>query len=56
MPLLDLTEEEHALVILMLRQLIELDPLSPHADTLKRLLEKLQPAKSVAVPETASTG
>ena len=56
MPLLDLTDEECALVILMLRQIIELDPQSPRADSLKRLLAKLQPASASAVPETASTG
>ena len=56
MPPLDLTDEECALIILMLRQLIELDPLSPRADSLRRLLAKLQPASPVALPETASTG
>ena len=56
MPLLDLTDEECALVIVVLRQLIEIDPQSPRTDSLRRLLAKLQPANPVAVPETASTG
>ena len=56
MPLLNLTDEERALVILVLRQLIEMDPQSPRADSLRRLLAKLQPAHAVAAPETASTG
>jgi hypothetical protein len=55
MPQLDLTDNERAVLIATLRRLIDLEP-EPSAQTLKLILDRLEPQKPQALPEDASTG
>ena len=55
MPQLDLTDNERAVLIATLRRLIDLEP-EPSAQTLKLILDRLQPQKPQSLPEDASTG
>ena len=53
---LDLTDNERAILITALRQLVDPQPLSPQIQTLKTILERLEPQKPQPIPDTASTG
>jgi hypothetical protein len=55
---LDLTDNERAILITVLRRLVDFDPqpLSPHNHALKAILERLEPQKPQLIPDTASTG
>jgi len=55
---LDLTDNERAILITVLRRLVDFDPqpLSPQIQALKAILERLEPQKPQPIPETASTG
>jgi hypothetical protein len=55
---LDLTDNERAILITALRRLVDVDPqpLSPQTQTLKAILERLNPQKTQPIPDTASTG
>ena len=55
---LDLTDYERAILITALRRLVDLEPqaLSPQIQVLKAILERLEPQKPQAIPDTASTG
>jgi hypothetical protein len=55
---LDLTDNERAVLITALRRLVDFDPrsLSPQTHALKTILERLEPDKSQAIPDTAGTG
>ena len=55
---LDLTDNERAILITALRRLVDFEPqaLSPQIRALKAILERLEPQKPEAIPDTASTG
>jgi predicted component of type VI protein secretion system len=55
---LDLTDNERAILITVLRRLVDFDPqpLSPQIQSLKAILERLEPQKLQPIPDTASTG
>jgi hypothetical protein len=55
---LDLSDNERAILITALRRLVDFDPqpLSPHTQVLKAILERLDPQKPQPIPDTASTG
>jgi hypothetical protein len=55
---LDLTDHERAVLITTLRRLVDFDPqpVSPQVQALRAILERLEPQKPQAVPDTASTG
>jgi hypothetical protein len=55
---LDLTDNECAVLISVLRRLVDFgpEPLSPQSQTLRALLERLAPQKPQSIPEDASTG
>ena len=55
---LDLTDNERAILITALRRLVDFEPqaLSPQIRALKAILERLEPQKPQAIPDTASTG
>jgi len=53
---LDLTDNERAALIIALRRLVEPQPLSPHNEALKAILERLEPRTPQSLPEDASTG
>ena len=55
---LEITDNECATLIGALRQLVDFDPepVSPRVQTLRAILERLEPQKPQAIPETASTG
>jgi predicted component of type VI protein secretion system len=55
---LDLTDNERAILITALRRLLDFDPqsLSLQIQALKAILERLEPQKPQAIPDTASTG
>jgi hypothetical protein len=55
---LDLTDNERAILIAVLRRLVDFDPQprSPQIQALKAILERLEPHKPQPIPETASTG
>ena len=55
---LDLSDNERAILITALRRLVDFDPqpLSPQIQTLKAILERLDPQKPQPIPDTASTG
>jgi hypothetical protein len=53
---LDLTDNERAILITALRRLVDFEPqaLSPQIQALKAILERLEPQKPLAIPDTAS--
>jgi hypothetical protein len=55
---LDLTDHERAILITVLRRLVDFEPqpLSPQIQALMAILERLEPQKAQPIPETASTG
>jgi predicted component of type VI protein secretion system len=55
---LDLTDNERAILITALRRLVDFEPqaLSTQIQALKAILERLEPQKPQAIPDTASTG
>jgi hypothetical protein len=55
---LDLTDNERAILITVLRRLVDFDPQlrSPQTQALKAILERLEPQKPQPIPDTASTG
>ena len=55
---LDLTDNERAILITALRRLVDFNPqpLSPQIQTLKAILERLEPQTPKPIPDTASTG
>ncbi len=53
---LDLTDNERAALIVALRRLIDAQPLSAQSQTLKAILERLEPHKPRSLPKDASTG
>ena len=55
--LLDLTDNERAILITALRRLVDFDPqpVSPQIQALKAILERLE-QKPQPIPDTASTG
>jgi len=53
---LDLTDNERAILITALRQLVDPQPLSPQMQALKAILERLEPQTPQPIPNTASTG
>jgi hypothetical protein len=55
---LELTDNERAILITALRRLVDFDPQprSPQLQTLKSILERLEPQKPQPIPDTASTG
>ena len=55
MQALDLTDNERAVLIAMLRRLVDLEP-EPSAQTLKTILERPEPRKPQSPPKDASTG
>ena len=55
---LDLSDNERAILITVLRRLVDFDPQlrSPQTQALKAILERLEPQKPLPIPDTASTG
>jgi hypothetical protein len=55
---LDLTDNERAILITELRRLVDFapQPLLPHIQALKAILERLEPQTPQPIPDTASTG
>jgi hypothetical protein len=53
---LDLTDNEQAILITVLRRLVDFGPLSPQTQALKAILERLEPQKPQPIPDTAGTG
>jgi len=55
---LDLTDNERAVRITALRRLVDFDPRSqsPQIQTLKAILERLEPQTPQSISDTASTG
>ena len=55
---LELSDNERAILITVLRRLVDFEPqpLSPQIQALKAILERLEPQKPQLIPETASTG
>ena len=54
---LDLTDSERAVLIVTLRRLLDLEQPEPvSAQTVKAILERLEPVKPRSLPEDASTG
>ena len=55
---LDLSDNERAILITVLRRLVDFDPRppSPQIHAMKGILERLEPQKPQPIPETASTG
>ena len=56
--ILDLSDEETTALLRLLSTTIDDDryPLSPRVQTLKAILERLEPQKPQSIPDTASTG
>ena len=55
---LDLTDNERAILITVLRRLVDFDPQlrSPQTQALKAILERLEPQTPQSISDTASTG
>jgi hypothetical protein len=53
---LDLTDGERAVLIATIRILLDLEPELGSAQTLKAVLERLDPQKPRSIPDDASTG
>ena len=55
---IDLADNERATLIAVLRRLVDFDPqpLSAQSQTLKAILNRLEPQKQQSIPEDASTG